>query len=94
MIRTLLSIAALTIFLWACVGAPVQEMSDARQAISSAEKAGAEVRASEDLEDARRMLETADQRLDRGDYEGARESALGAKLMATEAREKALQQTP
>jgi hypothetical protein len=78
----------------ACVGAPVQEMSDARQAISSAEKAGAEVRAASDLEKARKLLKTADQRLDRGDYEGARESAVGAKFMATEAREKALQQTP
>jgi hypothetical protein len=77
-----------------CVGAPVQEMSDARQAISSAEKAGAETRATHDLEEARRMLQTADQRLDVGDYEGARESAVEAKLMATEAREKALKQSP
>ena len=77
-----------------CAGAPVQEMSDARQAISSAEKAGAETRAATDLEEARKMLQSADQRLDRGDYKGAREYAVEAKLMATEARAKALQQNP
>ena len=35
------------------------------------------------------MLETADLRLEQGDYKGARASAVEAKVMATEAREKA-----
>ncbi len=97
LIRKLLAITAFTAamaLLSGCAGAPVQEMSDARQAISSAEKAGAQVRAADDLEQARKMLETADLRLEQGDYKGARASAVEAKMMATEAREKALFQDP
>jgi hypothetical protein len=69
-----------------CVGAPVQEMSNARQAIRAAEKAGAVTLAPEPLTEARQALRDAVTSLRQGDYRAAREAAELARTKAVEAR--------
>jgi hypothetical protein len=66
-------------------GPPVQEMSDARQAIAVAREAGAEERAAEQLRDAEELLDRAQQKLSDRAYDEARHSALEAKLKALDA---------
>jgi hypothetical protein len=75
----------------ACASAPVQEMSDARQAIQAAHAAGAERVARETLLSARFLLEKAEQELESGHYREARRNALGARAQAMLAREQAEQ---
>ena len=77
-------LAALAI-LAACATAPVQEMSDARQAIPAAEEAGAAERAPEALRDAKRLLTSAERKLQREAYASARHDAREARLRAAEA---------
>ena len=75
----------------ACVTAPpVQEMSDARQAIQAAEAVGARSKAPEPYIEAQENIESAESALEAGDYSKAREQALRAKSNALEARSKAL----
>ena len=69
----------------ACTTAPVQEMSDARQAIRAAKVAGAAERAPEALKNAERLLSTAEHELRDGDYREARRAALSARARAGEA---------
>jgi hypothetical protein len=69
-----------------CVGAPVQEMSNARQAVRAAEKAGAVTIAPELLTEARQALRNAELSLRQGDYRTAREAAELARAKAVEAR--------
>ena len=69
-----------------CAGAPVQEMSNARQAVQAAERAGATTHAPAELEEARRLLEQAKSNLDRGDYRAAREDAELSREKAMTAR--------
>jgi hypothetical protein len=77
---------ALLLLLAACgSGPPVQEMSDARQAIAVARQAGAEERAAEQLKDAEELLSRAQQKLSDRAYDEARDSALQAKLKALDA---------
>ena len=75
--------------LTACATAPVQEMSDARQAIYSAEAAGAAQRSSEALLAAQRLLREAQSRLEAGAYNEARRYALDARNEAIKARDQA-----
>lgn len=70
-----------------CARAPVQEMSDARQAITSARDAGADEHAPEDLASAEQRLADAEKALRAGDYEQARTNALAAKENAFKARD-------
>jgi hypothetical protein len=85
---------AIFILLTACASAPVQEMSDARQALRSAEEAGA-VRYSPDRYNAaQRSLQTAQMWLDRGAYTNARRHALDARDQAIQAREDAAATSP
>lgn len=82
---------AVALLLWALLAgcattAPVQEMSDARQALQAAEQAGARERAAEALRRSRALLEEAQLRLESGEYGSAREKALEAKRVAIEAR--------
>ncbi len=77
----------------ACVSAPVQEMSDARQAIQAAYAAGADQLAQDTIQNARSLLERAEQQLESGHYREARRNALDARTQAMVAREKA-EQTP
>lgn len=71
----------------ACVSAPVQEMSDARQAIHAAEEAGAATVAPEALSDAKRLLTSAERKLQREAYASARQDAREARRRAAEALE-------
>jgi hypothetical protein len=81
------ALAAL-LFLSACVTAPpVQEMSDARQAIQAAEEAGAENHAPEQLLAAKRLLTSAERKLQREAYASARQDAREARRWAAAALE-------
>jgi hypothetical protein len=83
----MIGVALLTLHaVGACVSAPpVQEMSDARQAISAAEQADAARLAPETLGDARRFLEAAEQQLQQEAYALARANAVRAKNRAVQA---------
>ena len=65
-----------------CQSAPVQEMSDARQAIEAARIAGAEQRAPADLEAAQTDIANAQRHLEAQEYARARYAALAAKRRA------------
>jgi hypothetical protein len=62
--------------LFGCASPPVQEMSDARQAIAAARAAGA---TSADLSAAQAAIVRAEQHLDAQEYRRARAAALEAK---------------
>ena len=64
---------------------PVQEMSDARQAIAVAKEAGAADLAAAELAAAEEYLHSAEQKLEDQDYREARSDALEAKLKALDA---------
>ena len=64
---------------------PVQEMSDARQAIAAAKEAGAEEAAAEDIRAAEAFLDSAQRKLAERAYAQARRDALEAKARAHEA---------
>lgn len=68
------------------IAPPVQEMSDARQAIAVARDAGAETHAADQLREAVQYLETAEQKLNEESYAEARRAALAAKSKALTAR--------
>lgn len=78
------------VFVLACAGAPVQEMSDARQAIRSAEEVDAARHSPQPLYKARQLLEQAETQLGIGAYGEARRLALDARDQAIRARERAL----
>lgn len=80
-----LSVLVFLGLLAACASAPVQEMSDARQAIQAAEQAGADKIAPSALGDARALLTEAETQLQDGRYYAARRNAIGAKAKALEA---------
>lgn len=65
---------------------PIQELSDARQAIMAAEDAGAHEYASARLTAARSLLDSAQEKLHHHDYQGARVDAVSAHSRAIEAR--------
>jgi len=69
-----------------CAGMPLQQMSDARQAIRAAERAGAEKHAPQLLGEARQLVESARQSMHEGDYREARDEAELARTKAMEAR--------
>lgn len=82
-------LALLLLFLVLLVGCaavpPVQEMSDARQAIAAAREAGAAELASERLDLAERSLAQAELHLQSGIYRLARKAALTARESAFDA---------
>jgi hypothetical protein len=74
----------------ACATAPpVQEMSDARQAIAAAREAGAQEHAADRLQEAQRLLESAEGYLENDNnpngFWSARRAALSAKNTALDA---------
>lgn len=73
-----------------CATAPVQEMSDARQAIQAAQQAGAVNHAPLPLTEAKRLLDKAEKELELGDYGAARRNATSAKQRALKARQESL----
>jgi uncharacterized protein DUF4398 len=82
-IRGILVVAALA--LAACAGAPVQEMSNARQAIRAARDAGADKTAPQKLNEAEVLLNRAEDSLERRAYREARRNAIAARDKAAEA---------
>ena len=79
---------ALLVLLSACgAGPPVQEMSDARQAIAAAREAGAEESAAEELHAAEAFLDSAQRNLSERAYGSARRDATLAKEKARKALE-------
>lgn len=92
-----LATLVLALALSACVApmtredpAPVQEMSDARQAIQSARSVGSARYTPKTLQEAERLLAQATRELNRGEYVRARTAALSAKRHAIVAREATL----
>ena len=89
LLRGLAWLAGVLILVTACATAPpVQEMSDARQAIAAAREAGAERYAPQRLDQAVTLLSTAERLLQAGNsnaYWQARKAALDAKETAFEA---------
>jgi hypothetical protein len=77
------SLTLLVLTMTGCVSAPpVQEMSDARQAISAAEQANAARVAADTLDDARRFLAEAERLIQEESYGPARMNAVRAKNRA------------
>ncbi len=68
-----------------CAGAPVQEMSDARQAINAARTAGASEATSPDLYAAQAAIGRAESELEAQQFADARLAALEAKRHASAA---------
>ncbi len=83
LITVLVGIACLA----GCGGAPVQEMSDARQAIAAARIAGASERAPADLNAAQAAIARAETHLQAQEYTRARMAAIEAKRRASIALE-------
>ena len=78
-------LVALLLVAGACESMPVQEMSDARQAISAARDAGAEMHAAEQLAAAENSLTSAEKYLNTRNYAVARQEAIEAKAHAIDA---------
>jgi hypothetical protein len=73
------------VWLIGCVGAPVQEMSDARQAIAAARAAGATTATSPDFYAAQAAIGRAEQHLQAQEFTRARLAAMEAKRHAAAA---------
>ncbi len=84
-LRQIAFVLAAVTLLTACAGPPVQEMSDARQAIHAAEEAGASEHAPGLLQQARLSLDAAEVKLEKKAYNGARRDAREARRRAAEA---------
>jgi uncharacterized protein YceK len=85
---TLIKLVALLVAplaLSGCASAPVQQMSDARQAIRAAQEAGAAKVAPESLEAAQSLMTHAEKSLKSHLYRAARRDAEAAHSKATEA---------
>ena len=83
--RSLLLSIALSAALIGCAGAPVQEMSNARQAIKAAREAGAAKVVPQTMNEAQTLLERAELNLQRRAYRDARRDAIAARGKAGEA---------
>ena len=80
------AIILLTLMIASCVASPpVQEMSDARQAIAAAEESNAATLAPDELNEARRLLEQAETQLRARYYTLAQTTAIQARSRAVEA---------
>ena len=81
--------------LWGCVSvptysAPIQEMSDARQAIAAAKEAGAIEYSPIVFAESQRLLLQAQGALEEGNYAASREEAIAAQAQALQALEETL----
>jgi len=85
----MVSIAVVAWSLAACAGAPVQEMSDARQALRAAQAAGADEYAPVPLAEAERLVGVAQAELEQRDYRSAQQAAIEARKQALQALESA-----
>ncbi len=82
--------ALLVMLVPACASVPVQEMSNARQALEAARQAGAETGASKELQSAEILLNSAEQALQEGDYKQARKDAEASRDQSVKAQDKLL----
>ena len=90
-----LPFALLMSVLTACAsGPPVQQMSDARQALQVAESVGARTTAPDYYSMAKEHIEKAELALQQGQYTQAREQAEQAKKFALKAHAKAVANSP
>ena len=89
--RRWLVVVMFSLILSACTSLPIQEMSDARQAISAAQIAGAEFFAINAFREAQRWLDVAENALEQKDYQASRQAAVEAKKQAVMARVEALE---
>jgi len=71
----------------ACASAPVQEMSDARQAIQVAKSVGVDEHTQSNLVQAKKLLKKAEHALHSGEYKEARVNALAARQEALQAQQ-------
>lgn len=83
--RKQLALMAAVACIAACKGPPIQEMSDARQAISAARAAGAAQLAPQDLEAAQAAIARAETDLHQAHFTRARMAAQEAKRRAAAA---------
>ena len=81
----LLALFLVFLALSACAGAPVQEMSDARQAIQAAESINDTSQSN--LIEAKKFLQKAEQALHVGEYKEARVNAIAARYQALQAQQ-------
>jgi hypothetical protein len=90
-IKTLFKLWCLIFLVSGCAStAPVQEMSNARQTIASAQEVKAEIYAPEHLKTAEKLMAQATDALKSGNYSLAREYAVSAQQYAVKARQQAL----
>ncbi len=82
---TRLAVLITALVLAACASAPVQEISNARQAVAAAQQAGADQNAPKQMSEARRLLKAAQAALDEGNYSTSRQDALRARDEAVKA---------
>jgi len=80
---------AAPLLLLGCGSIPVQEMSDARQAVEAAEAARADALAPSDYQRAVILLRNAEAEWAMGDYDAAHDSAARAKHRAMQAQQEA-----
>jgi len=80
-----LALALMCVGMAGCATAPVQEMSNARQAIKAARDAGADRVAPQKLNEAQALLEQAEMSLQNRSYKDARRDAVAAHGRAVEA---------
>lgn len=81
-----LSIIIVLLIHTGCSQFPVQELSDARQALEAAEDVGAPEYAQDDYITARHLLQEAEYEVDAGEYRDAEDTAIRAKRFALRAR--------
>jgi len=88
--RVLVPLLSLLVLAGCTVMPPVQEMSDARQAIKAAREVKADLYAPQKLQSAEDSMELATRTLEQGEYEAARMAATVAKALAIKARDAAV----
>lgn len=86
----LATVSVILLLVAGCVVAPVQEMSDARQALQAAQQAGAPQRVPQEYSRAKALMQSAEDQLQVGGYQSARALAEQAKAAAQKARDDAL----
>lgn len=80
-----LVVALASLFVACSSGPPIQEMSDARQAIAAVQDPQSSARAEDLLAQARALLQSAEVKLRRRAYNGAKVDAVEARRKAVEA---------
>jgi Tfp pilus assembly protein PilX len=86
LIKNAFSLMLLLGVLAACAAVPVQEMSDARQAVEAARRVTSASQDSPALRSAEALLQNAEQALAEGNYKQARKDAEAARQKAMEAQ--------